>query len=66
MKVLGFVLILAAIAALVAIYHAMMQDMYEDAMKEKLQERFDREIEFRWQNQDIKVHQVFSIVDEMR
>lgn len=62
----GIILILAAVLALIVMYHAMMQEMYADEMKEELQKRFDREIEFRWLNQDIRIQQKFVIVDETR
>lgn len=66
MKIMGTVLILLALAAIIAMYHKMMQEMYDEAAKQEMERRFDRECDFRWRNQEIKIHSRIEIVDEMR
>jgi hypothetical protein len=66
MKMLGAMAILLFIAVLIRLYHGFMAEIYRDEMQEKLEERYASEIEFRWQNQDIKVHTQLVIVDETR
>ena len=66
MKALGTLLLLLALAVLIALYHKMMQEMYDEEARQKAEERFCREMEFRWQNQNIRIRQQFKIVDEMR
>jgi hypothetical protein len=66
MKMLGAMAILLFISVLIRLYHGFMAEIYREEMQEKLNDRFAREIDFRWANQDIKVHTQFVIVDETR
>ena len=66
MKALGLLLILLFLAAIIAMYHKLTQEMYDEAAREELEDRFCREIEFRWQNQNIRIRQELRIIDEMR
>ena len=66
MAALGIITILLFLAAIIAVYHKMMQEMYDEAAREELEERFDKEIDFRWQNQNIRIRQELRIIDEMR
>ena len=65
MLILGTILMMIFIGVLIAVYHSFMQEHYDDITHQEYEERYDREIEYHWRNQDIKIRQQFVIVDEM-
>ena len=61
----GVLVLLAAFAVIVLLYHKNSQEMWRDITREESEERYEREREFRWRNQDIRIHGQMVIVDEM-
>lgn len=61
----GFALAIA-IGVMIAVYHRFMQEQYEENIRQEFEERYDRDIELRWKNQDVRIHSRFVIVDEMK
>ena len=64
MKILGIIVVFLCIDVLIRLYHGIMSEVYREEMQEKLDERFRKEIEFRWANQDVVIRQQLVIVDE--
>lgn len=65
MLILGAIFITVAIGVMAAVYHRFMQEHYDDIARQEYEERYDRDIEYRWRNQDIRIRQQLVIVDEM-
>lgn len=66
-KIIGFIVLLAAIAVLALFYHIATQTMWHDIMRDEYEKRYDREIERRWRDsQSIKLRMQFVIVDETK
>lgn len=64
-KIVGALILLAGLAVIALLYHIATQTMWHDIMQEEYEERYDREIERRWQNQDVRIHAQLIITDEM-
>ena len=64
-KIFGALLLLAALTTIVLLYHIMTQTIWHDIMSEEYEERYEREIERRWKNQDVRIHAQLVITDEM-
>ena len=66
MFIIGTFFTIVSLVALTALYHAFMQEHYDDITHQEYEERYDRDLEYRWRNQDIRIRQQFVIVDEMK
>ena len=66
MLIIGILFLAFAIGILIAVYHRFMQEQYEENIRQEYEERYDRDIELRWMNQNVRIHSRFVIVDEMK
>lgn len=66
MLYLGILTLCTGIGAIIACYHRFMQEQYEESIRQEFEERYDRDIELRWMNQDVRIHSRFVIVDETK
>ena len=64
-KIIGFVFLIAALAVIALLYHLMTQTLWHDIIEEEYEERYRRDFERRWQNQDVRIHAQLVITDEM-
>jgi hypothetical protein len=64
-KILGFIVLLAAIAVIALFYHIATQTMWHDIMRDEYEGRYDAEIERRWKDtQTIRMKMQLVIIDE--
>lgn len=65
MFILGLIFIGLAIAAIMAMYHKFMKEQYEQNIRQEFEERYARDLELRWKNQNVRIHGKLVITDEM-
>ena len=61
---LGVVVALAAVGTIALLYHIQTQELWREITREEFEERYARDLERRWENQDIRIHAQLVIVDE--
>lgn len=64
-KIFGFLFLIAALAVLALFYHMATQTMWHDIMQEEYEQRYQRDFEQRWKNQEVRIHAQLVIKDEM-
>ena len=63
--IIGAATMLSAFGVMAILYHTAMQQMWREITKEEFEERYARDFERRWKNQDVRIHAQLVIVDEM-
>ena len=66
MKILGLIVLLLFITVIIVLYHRFMQEQYKEEVRREFEKRYERDLEFRWMNQNVRIHSKFVIVDETK
>ena len=65
MLILGTICIVLFLVVLIATYHRFMQEQYEECIRQEFEERYARDLELRWKNQNVRIHGKLVITDEI-